>query len=267
MADTLDTAANQPAPTASGPLVGHRGLSHYYPENTRASIDGAITAGLYGVEVDLRSSRDGVPFLVHDVRLKRIAGDPRRVDELDAIDLSTIAMNYQAEEPLGLPTPPFVTSFEAAYTPRADALRWFAEIKFDPRCVDEVARIWREHPPLAGSACMSFDRALCRRARAALPSTVLVARIHQESFEGGPLQEAIIEQVVADRLDAIALWHRHVDPAWVKMAHDAGLQVFAWTVNERESVDAMLRAKVDIIMSDGPAEILSCFGRTPPSDS
>ena len=79
MADTLDTAANQPAPTASGPLVGHRGLSHYYPENTRASIDGAITAGLYGVEVDLRSSRDGVPFLVHDVRLKRIAGDPRRV--------------------------------------------------------------------------------------------------------------------------------------------------------------------------------------------
>ena len=82
MDEPHDKGPRRAAPTASGALVGHRGLSHYYPENTEASVDGAIAAGLYGVEVDLRASRDGVPFLVHDVRLQRVAGLNARVDEL-----------------------------------------------------------------------------------------------------------------------------------------------------------------------------------------
>jgi len=264
MDEPHDKGPRQAAPTASGALVGHRGLSHYYPENTEASVDGAIAAGLYGVEVDLRASRDGVPFLVHDVRLQRAAGLKARVDELDAIALAQRTVTLTPPEPRSLAAPPRIVSFEAAYAPRADALRWYAEIKFDPRCVDEVARIWREHPPLPGSACMSFDRALCRRARAALPPEVLVARIHQESVEGGPLLDPIIEQTRADHLDAVALWHRHIDPPWVREAHEAGLQVFAWTVNDHESVDAALRANVDVLITDGPSPLLARFGKTPP---
>jgi len=64
------------------PVVAHRGLARIFPENTRASVLGALDAGLAAVEIDIQLSLDGVPLLQHDVDLKRMsgrAGDLRRL--------------------------------------------------------------------------------------------------------------------------------------------------------------------------------------------
>jgi glycerophosphoryl diester phosphodiesterase len=64
------------------PVVAHRGLARIFPENTRASVLGALDAGLSAVEIDIQLSLDGVPLLQHDVDLKRMcgrAGDIRRL--------------------------------------------------------------------------------------------------------------------------------------------------------------------------------------------
>lgn len=267
MESSKPSPVSQAAPTASLPLVGHRGLSHFYPENTEAAIDGAIAAGLEGVEVDLRASRDGVPFLLHDPRLSRVAGTKARIDELDAIDVSQTNVTLSPPDPAPLAAPATIPSFEAVYTPRADLIRWYVEIKYGAVCVDEVSRIWRERPPLSGSACMSFDRSLCQRARSALSPEILVARIHQETAHGGPLKAPLIEETTADGLDAIALWHRHLTPGWVERAHDVGLKVFAWTVNESTAVENALATGVDVLITDGPVSLLAAFGKAAPTRS
>jgi glycerophosphoryl diester phosphodiesterase len=64
------------------PVVAHRGLARIFPENTRASVLGALDAGLAAVEIDIQLSLDGVPLLQHDSDLKRMcgrAGDIRRL--------------------------------------------------------------------------------------------------------------------------------------------------------------------------------------------
>lgn len=264
METSTPRSASKAAPTANVPLVGHRGLSHFYPENTAAAVDGAIVAGLEGVEIDLRASRDGVPFLLHDPRLRRIAERNARIDELDAIDVSRTRVTFSPPNPAPQARAATIPSFEAVYTPRADAIRWYVEIKYGTVCVDEVARIWRERPPLSGSACMSFDRSLCRRARSALSPEILVARIHQETPHGGPLQTPLIEEAKADGLDAIALWHLHLTPSWVQRAHDAGLTVIAWTVNEPSEIEDAVAARVDVLITDGPAPVLTAFGKSAP---
>ncbi|SPF42960.1 Glycerophosphoryl diester phosphodiesterase (fragment) [Candidatus Sulfopaludibacter sp. SbA4] len=46
-------------------------------------------------------------------------------------------------------------------------------------------------------------------------------------------------------------------PAKVAAAHQAGLQVVPWTVNNPADWDRMIEAKVDAIISDDPAELIA----------
>lgn len=63
-------------------VVAHRGLQRLHPENTAASVLGALHAGLSQVEIDVQLSADGVPVVYHDAGLQRVsgrAGDLRRL--------------------------------------------------------------------------------------------------------------------------------------------------------------------------------------------
>lgn len=53
------------------PIIGHRGASHYAPENTLASLRVAHSLGAQWVEVDAMLTRDGVLVAIHDNSLKR----------------------------------------------------------------------------------------------------------------------------------------------------------------------------------------------------
>ncbi len=62
------TFAAGPAPCK---IVAHRGASSDRPENTLLALQGAIELGASAVEIDVRTSKDGVLFLLHDPTLDR----------------------------------------------------------------------------------------------------------------------------------------------------------------------------------------------------
>lgn len=53
-------------------LIAHRGWSTRFPENSVPSIAAALSAGADEIEIDLRVSRDGGVFLLHDETLDRV---------------------------------------------------------------------------------------------------------------------------------------------------------------------------------------------------
>lgn len=55
--------------------IAHRGVVGPAIENSLGSVLAAVELGADGVEFDIRHSKDGVPFLLHDSKLKRVA-DP-----------------------------------------------------------------------------------------------------------------------------------------------------------------------------------------------
>ena len=61
-------------------IVGHRGVSGAYPENTISSIKRAIELGLPWVEVDVQPSKDGVLVVCHDHTIDRCSNGHGRVD-------------------------------------------------------------------------------------------------------------------------------------------------------------------------------------------
>lgn len=73
-------------------IVAHRGANHLAPENTMAATYKCIELGVDYVEIDVRSSRDGVLYILHDATLDRTTNgtgairdhDSDSIDRLDA---------------------------------------------------------------------------------------------------------------------------------------------------------------------------------------
>ncbi len=63
-------------------VVAHRGDPYRVRENTLPSIASALERGADAVEIDVRTTRDGVPVLLHDETLKRLWDFDRPVAEL-----------------------------------------------------------------------------------------------------------------------------------------------------------------------------------------
>lgn len=64
--------------------VAHRGDPYRARENTLDSFRSALAAGADAVELDVRTTRDGVPVVLHDPTLRRLWGHDRAVAELTA---------------------------------------------------------------------------------------------------------------------------------------------------------------------------------------
>ncbi|HIX15601.1 MAG TPA: glycerophosphodiester phosphodiesterase [Candidatus Hungatella pullicola] len=52
-------------------VLGHRGYSGEYPENTMLAFQKAFETGCDGVELDVQLSKDGIPVIMHDEAVDR----------------------------------------------------------------------------------------------------------------------------------------------------------------------------------------------------
>jgi glycerophosphoryl diester phosphodiesterase len=71
-------------------LIAHRGNAADYPENTLAALQSAVELGLRHVEFDVQLTRDGVPVVLHDADLRRMAGRAECVHDLASGDLAQV---------------------------------------------------------------------------------------------------------------------------------------------------------------------------------
>lgn len=67
-------------PLAMIEIIGHRGYSSLYPENTILSFRKAIEAGCKGIELDLQLSKDNEVVVIHDSTLERTTDKKGRVN-------------------------------------------------------------------------------------------------------------------------------------------------------------------------------------------
>ncbi|MGH8283276.1 MAG: glycerophosphodiester phosphodiesterase family protein [Gammaproteobacteria bacterium] len=94
-------------------LVGHRGWPAQYPENTLGGFAAAVKAGARWLECDVQISADGVPFVSHDVSLKRTAGLDRNITDMSAVELGAVAVGERSR---------FGERYASIKLPRLDAL-------------------------------------------------------------------------------------------------------------------------------------------------
>jgi hypothetical protein len=79
--------------------IGHRGAGALAPENTLRGIEAALHYGVEMVEVDVRSSADGVLVLMHDDDLRRTTGREGRVSASTLAELRSLTVGTDERIP------------------------------------------------------------------------------------------------------------------------------------------------------------------------
>lgn len=187
-----------------------------------AAFDAAIAAG-WGIECDVRVSRDGVAFVFHDALLARMTGQPGAVGEYAAAELDAMALADCGPLP----------RLAALLARCGDAVPLLVEIKVQgrwhaPVCV-AVARdlAGRTGAPVA---VMAFHPVAMRWFRRHMPDTVRGLVVRQQ---GKGRMRGAIERTLALWLakpDFIACDIRDLPTPFATRARRRGLPVLTWTV-------------------------------------
>lgn len=74
-------------------IIGHRGAKGLALENTMASFEAAVEAGVTCVEFDVHTTLDGELVACHDDNLKRISGHDHFVKELRLAELQQLRLH------------------------------------------------------------------------------------------------------------------------------------------------------------------------------
>ena len=126
-------------------VIAHRGASSEAPENSMEAFEKAIALGADGIELDVRSTADGVPIVMHDHSLKRTTGLKLLVSKATAAQVGKARLSNGE----GIPT------IENILDEFATRTAIYLELK-DRKSGPEVNRIVGEHPG-AKVTVSSFD--------------------------------------------------------------------------------------------------------------
>jgi glycerophosphoryl diester phosphodiesterase len=237
-------------PRYSTPLViAHRGASGNFPENTLRSIEGAIRIGAKAIEIDVRTTRDGKIVLMHDADVSRTTDGEGRVSDLHLEEIRQL-----------------------------DAGRWFG------------AKFADERVPLLGEVLEAVEgkAKLCIEVKDALPARVLGEVIahdmlndiivfdfdHPRLYGVKPEFEAArtlalgvtlesIDGVDVDLVDVVGSAFTRTDKQLVDRAHDLGLGIFVYTVNDEDQMERLIEIGVDAIITNFPGDALDLLKGNP----
>ncbi|MEJ8476143.1 glycerophosphodiester phosphodiesterase [Roseibium algae] len=179
-------------------IVCHRGASMAAPENTLASLEGAISMGAYAVEFDIRTSKDEVLYVMHDETVDRTTNGKGRFADLTSAEIDALdAGSWFGPEFAGQMVPR-LDVFLAACKGR---IATYAEIKTaDPARVRDMLAA---HGLLADAWTFSFDQSIRAETRARVPDfRRMVLFEHVGSVERATALGAHILEFQADTLTA-----------------------------------------------------------------
>jgi glycerophosphoryl diester phosphodiesterase len=196
-------------------LLGHRGASKYARENTPAAFDLALQHGCDGFEFDLRYTADFRCVVCHDALYKRRRIDRRTFLELNLPSGEDVIRNYAGRAFLDIE---LKVAGEAASI--IEALRHVDRARFviSSFLPDVLVAVNDLHPELPlGLICENFRQ-----------------------FRRWPLLP----------IHMVALHRKLASPDVIEELHQAGKQVFVWTVNRERQMKEFAELGVEGLISD-----------------
>ncbi|SDL10554.1 glycerophosphodiester phosphodiesterase [Tessaracoccus oleiagri] len=222
-------------------IWAHRGASAYAPENTLPAFELAIAQGADGVELDVQRTADGHLVVVHDETVDRTSDGTGRVVDLTVAELRRLDFGDGAripllDEVLRLCAPTgMVVNVELK-----TSIELYPGIEQEARDVVEAAGMGER---VVFSSFNHYTLAGLRGQVAPERLGLLFADGIHEPWE------------YARRFGAGALHpglHLLQLPGYVERAHEAGLLVHVWTVNDPGHMALVAAAGVDAVITNHP---------------
>ena len=224
-------------------VIAHRGYwkTEGSAQNSIAALMKADSIGVFGSEVDIWLSSDGIPVVNHDADVE-VNGKKLVIENTPFATLRQ-AMLSNGEQ---LPTvEEYLNAFE-----KCKNIKLIIEFKNHKNLAREnelaqkVISMVRERGLQDKVEYISFGVNFVTQVRKLSPQ----AKVY---YLNGDLAPSVLAAMGAAGFD----YHFNViykNPQWVKQAHDLGQKVNVWTVNKPEDIQKMIDLKVDFITTDEP---------------
>jgi glycerophosphoryl diester phosphodiesterase len=234
-----------PVPAQNPPrrplVIAHRGASAAYPENTLEAFAGARAFGADAVELDARRTADGHLIVHHDAQLH----DGRIIVGLTAADL-----------PDHVPSLAEALDASAGMVVNIEIKNWPDDPDFDETelvaagVVDLVRDTgWRDDVLISSFHLPTIDRV--RALDDGLATAFLHIRID------GP---TALARAVEHGHGALHPWDPFVTADLVARAHEQGVKVNSWTVDDPDRMRELASFGVDGIVTNVPDLALETLG-------
>jgi glycerophosphoryl diester phosphodiesterase len=258
----------------------HRGGAAHAPENSWRAFEHAVGLGYGYLETDVQATADGVLIAFHDRTLDRVTGQPGRVCRLPLKQIAGARIGGTEpipvlEDVLGAwPDVRFNIDVKdaPAIAPLARVLRrtnaWdrvcvvsfsASRLRATRRALDRpvcmaasplgTAMVGLGRPP-ASPEPRGPHRSGFRRRSGAGPMAAAARRPGVPGAVAGRPARPLAERLARADVRCVQVPARVATPSFIGRAHQLGLQVHVWTVNDRPAMEALLNLGVDGIMTD-----------------
>jgi glycerophosphoryl diester phosphodiesterase len=226
--------------------IAHRGASGYAPENTRAAFDRAIAMGATAIETDVRLTYDGAMVLIHDPTLDRTSNGAGPVDDHTLAELRHL-----------------------------DLGSWFSPA-FAGQCILTPAELIDEYCDRIPIVFEIKDPRVTTPLLQLLATAAVLDRVQVTSFLWYPLLEAreisqyltigfltptftpdLIDRIVRRGFNQICPHVSQLSTRRVRAAHNRGLTVRAWGIDQRVQVERLYETGADGATVNWPDWVLN----------
>jgi glycerophosphoryl diester phosphodiesterase len=256
----MDPAA--PAGASRPAIAAHRGGARLWPENSLTAFRGALGLGVELVELDVHQTRNGEVVVIHDPTLERTTTGRGAIRDFTWAELAPVVIRGTAGERL-----PRLAEVLGLLQPSSVGL--LLEIKTGPAGdrypgIEERVLALVEAAGLAErTTVMAFDWAILERLRVLSTSVRLTGLLAHWGAERLGGIGSVAPRLRALGVNDLGIEWTLLTPEAVRAAHDAGLSIGVWTVNEPAELRRALAAGVDYVTTDQPDVALRLRGTGP----
>ena len=227
-------------------ITAHRGSSRRAPENTLSALRQAITEHADYAEIDVQSTKDGAVVMLHDGDLMRLAGDPRKVEDLTLLKLKQLDIGswfgpaFNGER---------IATLQEVIEVARGHLKLNIELKYnrpDPGLAGKVVQILREKNFTADCVLTSLDADELFKLEREAPE-----------LQTGLIVTAVLGDATRLPVDFLSVNASQVSRDAVSLAHHRGKAVHVWTVNDEASALRMIELGVDNLITDEPGLLVN----------
>ena len=243
-------------------VMAHRGAPLEFPENTMPSFQRAMELGVDVIETDVHLTSDNQVVVIHDGYLDRVSNGKGKVSDYTLAELQEFDAGYHFTMDNGA-TYPF-RGKGLSFLSLDQLLHAFPEQRFNidlkdnsTRLVDGYLQVIQKHDAAKRVCTASRYGKNLKRVRWKNPQMATAFSLWEiigyyflfrsgllllkKKFKGDALQ--IPEYIGTSHI---------ANGGLVRSAHERGLKVHVWTVNETKYIKRLLDIDVDGIFTDDP---------------
>lgn len=231
------------------------------PENTLPAFERGVMSGADMVELDYHHTKDGALVVLHDYTLDRTTDATQRwsrtqikVADTTLAELRQLDAGRWFKQPQsGVSLPTLIEAL--------DVIQRGSVTLIERKAGDAATcvKLLQERRLLNHVIVQAFDWEYLREFHRLEPRQVLGALGPPSSHAGKKLTDAekALNPAWLDEIRNLgakaAVWNKQVDAASIQAAHQRGLKVWVYTVNDQRTAQALLAMGVDGIITDNPA--------------